>query len=49
MTNPESPQPVHSPLVTQDNGVGRCQKVGGGGGGGGTHTRNLRTFGKEPI
>ena len=25
------------------SGVGRCQKVGG------THTRNLYTFGKEPI
>ena len=28
------------------SGVGRCQKVGGGGG---TQTRNLCTFGKEPI
>ena len=27
------------------SGVGRCQKVGGGG----TQTRNLFTFGKEPI
>ena len=32
------------------SGVGRCQKVCvGGGGGGGTHTRNVCTFGKEPI
>ena len=30
------------------SGVGRCQKVCGGGGGG-TQTRNLYTFGKEPI
>ena len=35
---------------TIGSGVGRCQKVGGGvGGGGGTQTRNLCTFGKEPI
>ena len=37
----------------QSNGVARCQKVcvcgGGGGGGGGTQTRDLCTFGKEPI
>ena len=33
------------------SGVGRCQKVCvcGGGGGGGIQTRNLCTFGKEPI
>ena len=30
---------------THFSGVGRCQKVGGGG----TQTRNLCTFGKEPI
>ena len=30
------------------NGVGMCQKVGVGRGGG-TQTRNLCTFGKEPI
>ena len=31
-------------LLLLYSGVGRCQKVGGG-----TQTRNLCTFGKEPI
>ena len=34
--------------ASNSSGVRRCQKVGGGGGGG-TQTRNLCTFGKEPI
>ena len=39
-----------STSASQFSGVGRCQKVvGGGGGGGGTQTRDLSTFGKEPI
>ena len=45
-----NPLPPHRLLLSINSkgsfsGVGRCQKVGGGG----TQTRNLCTFGKEPI
>ena len=41
------PPPLPTPVIyIYISGVGRCQKVGGGGG---TQTRDLSTFGKEPI